>query len=74
MKYIVDRIEDNIVVLENQDTKEIINIDISILPKKIKEGNILIYKNNSYYIDKEAEIKRKKEILEKFKKLRNKNN
>ena len=74
MKYIVDRIEDNIVVLENQDTKEIINIDMSLLPKKIKEGNILIYKNNSYYIDKEAEIKRKKEILEKFKKLRNKNN
>ena len=74
MKYIVDRIEDNIVVLENQDTKEIINIDISLLPKKIKEGNILIYKNNSYYIDKEAEIKRRKEILEKFKKLRNKTN
>ena len=74
MKYIVDRIEDNIVVLENQDTKEIINIDISLLPRRIKEGNILIYKNNSYYIDKEAEIKRRKEILEKFKKLRNKNN
>ena len=74
MKYIVDRIEDNIVVLENQDTKEIINIDMSLLPKKIKEGNILIYKNNSYYIDKEAEIKRRKEILEKFKKLRNKTN
>lgn len=74
MKYIVDRIEDNIVVLENQDTKEIINIDISLLPRRIKEGNILIYKNNSYYIDKEAEIKRRKEILEKFKKLRNKTN
>lgn len=74
MKYIVDRIEDNIAVLENQDTKEIINIDISLLPRKIKEGNILIYKNNSYYIDKEAEIKRRKEILEKFQKLRNKNN
>ena len=28
MKYIVDRIENNIVVLENQDTKEIINIEI----------------------------------------------
>ena len=70
MKYIIDRIEDNIAILENQETKEMIDIDINELPANIKEGNVLIYENKKYYIDVNLEQERKKNILEKFQKLR----
>ena len=36
MKYAVDRIEENIVVLENISSGEIVNEDIKKLPKNIK--------------------------------------
>ena len=41
MKFIVDRIEENIVVCENIDTKEIIQISINEIPENIKEGNVI---------------------------------
>lgn len=74
MIYIVDKIEDNIAVLENKDTREIINVNISCLPSFIKEGSILKYDGSKYYIDNELEIKRRQDLLERFKRLRNKNN
>lgn len=71
MIYIIDRIENNIAVLENKDTKEIINIPLNKLPSNLKEGNVLKYENNTYTKDTEEENNRKKAILEKFNKLRN---
>ena len=70
MKYAVDKIEDNIVTLENIKTKEIIKEDISNLPKNIKEGIILI-KRKKYLIDKTTTNKRKIKIRKKFNKLKN---
>ena len=58
MKYAVDRIEDNIVVLENIETKEKKKVKKDLLPI-IKEGSILIEENNSYKLDKEEELKRR---------------
>lgn len=74
MIYIVDRIENNIAVLENKETNEIINIDISILPTNLKEGNVLRYENNTYILDNDEEEKRRQLLLEKFNKLKNKDN
>ena len=74
MIYIVDKIENDIAVLENKDTREIINVDISYLPSLIKEGSILKYDGSKYYIDNELEMKRRQDLLERFKRLRNKNN
>ncbi len=74
MIYIVDRIEDNIAVLENKETNEIINIDISLLPTNLKEGNVLRYENNTYILDNDEEEKRRQLLLEKFNKLKNKDN
>ena len=71
MIYIIDRIENNIAVLENKDTKEIINTPLNKLPSNLKEGNVLKYENNTYTKDTEEENNRKKTILEKFNKLRN---
>ena len=73
MIYIVDRIEDNIAVLENKETKEIIDITLSLLPANLKEGNVLEYKDKKYILNIEEEEKRKKAILEKFNKLKNNN-
>ena len=74
MIYIVDRIENNIAVLENKETNEIINIDISLLPANLKEGNVLRYENNTYILDNDEEEKRRQLLLEKFNKLKNKDN
>lgn len=74
MIYIVDKIENDIAVLENKDTREIINVNISCLPSLIKEGSILKYDGSKYYIDNELERKRRQDLLERFKRLRNKNN
>ena len=71
MKYIVDRIEDNLVILEKYPTKEIIKIDKNILSNNIHEGSIIIYDGDKYYIDIDEELKKRKEILEKFMRLRN---
>ena len=70
MKYIVDRIEDDIVILEKYPTKEIIKIDKNILSSNIHEGSIIMYDGDKYYMDLDDEIKRRKELLEKFMRLR----
>lgn len=69
MYYIVDRIEENIVVCENVNTKEIVSIEISNLPNGIKKGQVIKYINQKYEIDKEETEKRKQIIHEKTKNL-----
>ena len=46
MKYTVDRIENDIVVLETFDTLEMVNVEKKLLPPNIHEGSILYYENN----------------------------
>ena len=70
MKYSVDRIENNIAILENLDTKELIEVEVTILPQNIKESNILIYENNQYLLDKDTEQQRKNDLLSRFNKLK----
>lgn len=70
MKYSVDRIENDIAVLEDVTTKEKIELNINYLPKKIKEGTILEKKDDSFIIDEEEENVRRKRIMEKFNKLK----
>ena len=70
MKYAVDRVEENIAVCQNLDTNEIIEIDLKLLPKRIKDGTILIYEDNKYKIDKKEEEKIRLAILEKFNRLK----
>lgn len=70
MKFAIDRIENNIAILENLKTKEKKEISIQLLPSDVKEGMIIIKNNNKYYIDKEEEIKRRKRIITMFNKLK----
>lgn len=52
-EFSVDRIEENIIVLENRENGEIINIEKSKLSFKVQEGDILQYVNGRYILDKE---------------------
>lgn len=76
MKYAVDKITDNIVTLENLETKEIKEIEIEKLPEGIKEGNIII-EESIYKIDYEEEKIRRAMLrakLNRLKRLKDDNN
>ena len=70
MLYAIDKIEDNIVLLENIDNKEKKEVDKTLLPNEIKEGNIIKYENDSYTLDQKTENKRRKELEDKLKKVK----
>ncbi len=69
----VDRIENNIAILENVNNKIKKEVELYLLPKNIKEGSIISYINNQYILSLDEEEKRRKEILEKFTRLRKDN-
>lgn len=69
MNYIIDRIENDIIVCENQETKKIENYKKEQFEEEIQEGDIVILKNNKFKKDKKATLERKKKIEEMMKKL-----
>ena len=69
MKYAVDEIIDNKVVLENIETKETTIEELSKFKNKVKEGQIYEYREE-YILDNEEEQKRRQRIEEKFNRLK----
>lgn len=57
MKYSVDEIIDDIIKLENLETREIIYINKSDIDFDIYENDILILENNKYIKDDELKNK-----------------
>lgn len=72
MKYAIDKIENNIVLLESLEDKTKKEVSLDILPKDIKEGTILTYNNDEYKIDLDTEKERKESIKNKFAMLKKK--
>ena len=70
-KYSVDRIEEDIIVLENIDNKEIIEINKSELDFEVVDGNILRLVDGKFVLDKELEVKRKESLRERLNRLKN---
>jgi len=62
MKFIIDRFENDIAVCE--ENGKIIEILKSQLPKNAETGDVIIQKNNRYYVDKQETSKRRQEIEE----------
>ena len=60
-KFIVDRIENKSVVLED-DKKDIILIDINLFDKQPKDGDVVVMCNNSFYVDEGATKDKKNKI------------
>lgn len=68
MRYVVDRIEEDYVVCENEDTGEMEEIDMFFLPNDLEEGDILVYDEDldEYYIDYDEKKLRKARIENKM--------
>ena len=64
MKLTVERIYQNIAVLEKEDMSHI-EVSTDLLPKGLKEGNKLIFDGFDYFIDTEAEVEARARIIEK---------
>lgn len=71
MKYAVDEIIDNIVTLEDIETKEKKYIEKELLQEDIYDGAILIYEDDTYKLDISEETLRRKRIIEKLNRLKN---
>ena len=71
MKYAIDKIEDNIVVLEDLDTKEIKEVPKAQILGSLHEGAIVIKQAETYIISEPEESKRRKKIKEKLERLKN---
>ena len=56
---ILERFEDRFAIIENGDKR--LEVDISSV--EVKEGDVLIMINGRYVADKEATIRRRKEII-----------
>lgn len=61
MFYIVDRIEENIIVLQDENG-HMININKNNVYEKVKEGDCLRKENNRFLLDIEETKKRKMRI------------
>ena len=60
-KFTVDRIENDKAVLECENG-ECVTLEVKSLPKNIKEGDVLCFEENSYFLDKEETEKRRQKI------------
>lgn len=68
MKYIIDRFEEGNAVCEQED-RSMVLISRSLLPSAAKEGDVILYLNGVYQVDKEATLDRRKKTEEKRRKL-----
>ena len=69
--FTVEKIEDNIVTLEDRNKNTFFNIEKKLLPNNIKEGDILDLKDNKYIINEDLTKKIKEDIRNKFNSLMN---
>ena len=66
---VIDKIENNIAVCENRDNGIIIEIELSKLPKDVKEGSVIKYIDGSYKLDLEEQKNIETRIEEKMKNI-----
>lgn len=70
-EFTIDRFEEDIVVLENRKTQEIINLKKEELPEEIKSGDILKKINGKFLVDKTETKKVENRIEQKMNHLWN---
>lgn len=70
MKYAVDRIVEDIVVLENIEIGEILEMKKHELPIDVHEGSILIKNDNNFSLDENAEKTRRESLRERLERLK----
>lgn len=70
MRFVVDRIEEEIVILESLETKDIIEAEKDALPKEVHEGSVLVYENEEFKMDEETENKRREDLMRRLERLK----
>lgn len=70
-KYSVDRIEEDIIVLENIENKEIIEINKCELDFEVVDVNILKLVDGKFELDQEVEVSRKESLRDRLNRLKN---
>ena len=68
MEYIVDRIEDNVAVLEGEDG-DMTDVKLAELPEGVKEGDVLELKEGRYRIDCARTQNRREQMEDLFRSL-----
>lgn len=71
MKYAVDRIVEDIAVLENIYNGVIVEVSVKKLPKGVHEGSIVVLDNEKYILDEKEENKRRESLRNRLEKLKN---
>lgn len=71
MKYSVDEIIDDVIKLENLETREIVYLNKSDIDFEVLENDILVFKVNKYYKDDELKNRRIDMLKEKLERLKN---
>ena len=66
-KFIVDRIEGDKAVLECENG-DMVNLELKALPKNIKEGDVINFQENSYFLNSDETKARKEKIKNLMKK------
>jgi len=61
-RIVVDRITDGMAVCESLGSNSSLEINTAILPKDLKEGDVLICEGNQFRIDRNTYAERKKKI------------
>lgn len=60
-RFTVDRIEEDKAILECENG-DCVTLELKSLPKNIKEGDVLCFEENSYFLDKNETEKRRQKI------------
>lgn len=68
MRYIVDRVEGDVAVLERDDL-EIVDVPLSELPEGVRQHDCLEEDGGAWRIDRDRTAERKRRIEEKMRKL-----
>ncbi len=71
MKFSVDEIIDNVIKLENLETREIKYLEKSNIDFDVKENDILVLGDNGYYKDVKLKNDRINMLKEKLERLKN---
>ena len=71
-KYIVDRIEEDMIVLEEEETKKTIDIKKEEIGFEVNTGDLIEFDGKKYILNSEETASRKKRIKNKFELLKSK--
>jgi len=70
MRYVIDRFEEESAICENKETGEMISIPTTKIPKKAKDGDVIVFEDGVYVLDAQQTKVSRGEIQELMDKLK----